>query len=401
MDWIVRSFCTTLLNALKNGMAMVSMSFLDSFGINIGSNFTKVTTMNNPMSLAQVMQTYLANSNAHKASTQNFFDMIFSLDAFKPTFTALAITLLILMCMFALIEAGVSVRPMNEPLSVMGRFSLALIGIFFSYQLFIVVEYFFNEFYLAVAQASLRPSVIDPPKTKNLTGTEMAKKESIGIMHRYITDNSKNCFDPNYIQKYYDEVNGAKSKGGTTITNMGGSSQASQVAVKGDKAPDDYVDVQLFFSFVCLIALIAILLNFIMLLFEIVERYVMLGVMFYTCPLPFAALASKTTVPIFTSWVRMLFSQCLLITLNGFFLNSFIGALTRFGKNMASVDGTFKVDFTVYTGGMLCLVGWLVIGQKIDQHLKALGLSTAQAGGGLRGAMMGAGATALVLGRTA
>ena len=113
--------------------------------------------------------------------------------------------------------------------------------------------------------------------------------------------------------------------------------------------------------------------NYIKLLLEIAERYVILGVMFYTAPLAFSAMTSASTGTIFKSWVRMVASQYILMFLNIFFLRVTISAI-------ANAPEAFTDSFQFLLWNLL-VVGFLRLGQRVDQHLAGLGLSTAQAGG--------------------
>lgn len=77
---------------------------------------------------------------------------------------------------------------------------------------------------------------------------------------------------------------------------------------------------------VALIALILILIlawNYIKLLFEAAERYVLLGVLVFTAPVAFAMGASQTTSNIFKSWCRMFGGQVFLLLMNAWCLRLF------------------------------------------------------------------------------
>jgi hypothetical protein len=124
--------------------------------------------------------------------------------------------------------------------------------------------------------------------------------------------------------------------------------------------------------------LLAIVWNYVKLLLEIIERYVILGVLFYTAPLPFSTLASKATNGIFSAWLKMVFSQVILMLLNVFFLQIFLRAM------LALRPGNI-FTFLVYA---FMLVAWLMIGQRVDQYMSQLGLSTAQAGSSLAAAVV-------------
>lgn len=85
-----------------------------------------------------------------------------------------------------------------------------------------------------------------------------------------------------------------------------------------------------------LITIIAILIlawNYIKLLLEAAERYVLLGVLVYTAPVAFAMGASKTTSNIFASWCKMLGGQVFLLIMNAWCLKIFTSMIGTFLAN--------------------------------------------------------------------
>jgi hypothetical protein len=87
---------------------------------------------------------------------------------------------------------------------------------------------------------------------------------------------------------------------------------------------------------VAIIALILILIlawNYIKLLFEAAERYVLLGVLVFTAPVAFAMGASQTTGNIFKSWCRMLGGQIFLLIMNAWCLRLFTNMVGNFLSN--------------------------------------------------------------------
>lgn len=77
---------------------------------------------------------------------------------------------------------------------------------------------------------------------------------------------------------------------------------------------------------VALIALILVIIlawNYIKLLFEAAERYVLLGILVFTAPVAFAMGASQTTGNIFKSWCRMFGGQLFLLIMNAWCLRLF------------------------------------------------------------------------------
>ena len=91
---------------------------------------------------------------------------------------------------------------------------------------------------------------------------------------------------------------------------------------------------------VALIVLILILLlawNYLKLLFEAAERYVLLGVLVYTAPVAFAMGASQATSNIFRSWCRMFAGQLFLLLMNAWCLRLFVSMVGAFISNPLSL----------------------------------------------------------------
>ena len=144
---------------------------------------------------------------------------------------------------------------------------------------------------------------------------------------------------------------------------------------------------------------VAIITSFVKLVLEIYQRYVTLGLLFYTCPLAFAMMASKSTKNILSNWFMMLFSQFILMCMNLFFVGCFIGAFMNILQNPATKGGFFASDIQFVTT-MLLLLGWLTVGQRVDEYMRGLGLSVANTGAGLGGALLAGAGTAMMAART-
>ncbi len=91
---------------------------------------------------------------------------------------------------------------------------------------------------------------------------------------------------------------------------------------------------------VSLISLILVLIlawNYIKLLFEAAERYVLLGVLVYTSPVAFAMGSSQSTSNIFKSWCRMFGGQVFLLIMNAWCLRLFTSMVGAFISNPLSL----------------------------------------------------------------
>lgn len=91
---------------------------------------------------------------------------------------------------------------------------------------------------------------------------------------------------------------------------------------------------------VAIIVLILVLIlawNYLKLLFEAAERYVLLGVLVYTAPVAFAMGAAQATGSIFKSWCRMFGGQIFLLLMNAWCLRLFVSMVGAFISNPLSM----------------------------------------------------------------
>lgn len=91
---------------------------------------------------------------------------------------------------------------------------------------------------------------------------------------------------------------------------------------------------------VALITLVLVLIlawNYLKLLFEAAERYILLGVLVYTAPVAFSMGASQNTSNIFKSWCRMLGGQVFLLVMNAWCLRLFTSMVGAFIANPLSL----------------------------------------------------------------
>ena len=90
-------------------------------------------------------------------------------------------------------------------------------------------------------------------------------------------------------------------------------------------------------SLIVIILVIIIAWNYIKLLFEAAERYIMVGVLIFTAPVAFATGASESTSNIFSAWCRMLGGQLFLLIMNAWCLRLFVSMVGTFLANPLSV----------------------------------------------------------------
>lgn len=133
----------------------------------------------------------------------------------------------------------------------------------------------------------------------------------------------------------------------STVLNIGGTPY--QWILTADLPPlsfSDFNSVILVIVGVCanggvaLIALILVLIlawNYVKLLFEAAERYILLGVLVYTAPVAFSMGASQSTGNIFKSWCRMFGGQVFLLVMNAWCLRLFTNMVGSFIANPLSL----------------------------------------------------------------
>ena len=132
-------------------------------------------------------------------------------------------------------------------------------------------------------------------------------------------------------------------------------------------------------ALIALILLIILAWNYLKLLFEAAERYVLLGVLVYTAPMAFSMGGSMNTLNIFRSWCRMLGGQIFMILMNVWCLRIFTSMFANFIANPLQLEnGNFLIWF-------LCAVGFLKISQKIDNFMQMLGINVGRTGSAMLG----------------
>ena len=347
MGWVIQTIIKLILKGLCGLFGGLARDFITTFGINIGATFPQIG--GDAMSLNDVMASYTK-------SAPSIFDTIFPMESFKKIFVALAIiiaTALFVKEIVLAISTPLTGRRQHPATSV-AQYFITMIGIVASYRIFIVMEYIMNIFYIKFGNKAIEV-MTDVSGIENPLSNFMQDSAGGGIV------------DVLDLASYLNPTTMVAGGIGELILNL--------------------IIVWLLFT------------NFLKLLIEILERYIVLGVLFYTSPLAFSSLSSPDTRDIFKSWFRMAISEMLLIATNSIFIGIFIGALCRMTQIKGLMEGgligdvllaTNRLSWMVY---MMLLLAWLLFAQRLDSYLNSLGLSTAQTGGRL-GVAMAAGISA-------
>ena len=118
-----------------------------------------------------------------------------------------------------------------------------------------------------------------------------------------------------------------------------------------------------------IILLIALGWNYFKLLLEVVERYVVVGILCYTSPLAYSMGGSKATGQVFKSWCRMVGSQLLLLVMNVWFLRAFNTSVAQYVVNGGALsNGRGNVFLWLF-----CAIAFLKTAQRFDSYLASIG----------------------------
>ncbi len=334
MKWALISFFESILESFKVLFATIACNFIGCININVGA---KLPTIGEP-------KRNLADALGSIGSGDGLFDRIFAgVGAFCPAFVLLGVVIVFFLGIFELYNSMMAPLDRAEPPLRIGiKMGLCTAAVFFAYDIFIMFEYTAQKIYMKFQETAF---------SKEVTGAEggVGKIDSPEwkVMNK-AEDIANSVWDA-------DIVSGFLADAEVTLAGL----------------------------LICTIAIILILANFFKLILEAVERYAVLGLLFYSAPVAFSALTVERTKDIFSSWVRMVVSQFILMMSSCFFIMTFIGALERFSRLGAGVHEADSGSFAMYVVYNLLLLAWLKVGQNVDGYLKGMGLSAAQCGGGL------------------
>lgn len=144
--------------------------------------------------------------------------------------------------------------------------------------------------------------------------------------------------------------------------------------------------MRIVFGIVLIFFNLIIFINYIKLALECLERWVVLAALYYTSPLAFSMGASKSTIGIFRAWIRMVISSMVVLCLNMGFVYLYLTARREIQENGFISMPLEEADVGIFSGFFVyswVLIAILKTGQRLDQYMASLGISTAQVGAGL------------------
>ena len=122
--------------------------------------------------------------------------------------------------------------------------------------------------------------------------------------------------------------------------------------------------------------------NFFKLMVEISERYMLVGVLFFTSPPFFALSSAKATMNSFKSWIKMFISSCVMMFVSVFSLRIVLSGFAS--EAFRNSNGGQSL------GILLLILATCKVAMRLDSYLKQIGLGTAHTGGMLLDDMLAA-----------
>lgn len=149
---------------------------------------------------------------------------------------------------------------------------------------------------------------------------------------------------------------------------------------------------------IVLVIIVMLSTSYFKLLLEVAERYIVISLGMIFSPLIGCTIISKNTIKIFWSYLKMIFSQLLLMCMNVIFIR---GALQCMGT---AATPAFTNASGEKVGGIfiwfIFTMAFMRAGTAMDSYMKSLGLDVVQTGGSLFDAISGAASSLFYMSRS-
>lgn len=351
MEWILNALANVILEAL-NDMLRWTTKLMTGFSLTFGETGPRT-------------EADLAGS---------VFDK-FSITGFGQPILILAMFIVIMTSVLKLYQSmGGPFTQSEEPGVIAIRTIFAGVGVILSYKIFVLIERGFNSIYTLFVgvytglseqfnSGSWLPTPEDQQRLSEAVSNARPGNTRVEIDHTpgSVTD-ALSTVNNNDVFNFF---------GGDKLINPENAAEGVSLGI---------VIIEVVIGCTLMICLFKLAL-------ECYERYVLIGVMYITAPLAFSTLVSKQS-QVFKNWCQMLVCQFILMCTNLIFIGGFVGAWYKIystAQERAFVFNTHQEYLTT----MFIMIGWLLAGQKMDEHLRSLGLSASTTGAGIMGAMMG------------
>ena len=212
---------------------------------------------------------------------------------------------------------------------------------------------------------------------KNLAGGMNDEYESIvGLFFGLFLSCLAIGFSQQIIQMEFDLFTTTYDKLMDIDVGHSGGLAASNVI--GDGVLNDFLNAGkgVGIAIISLFLLIVVVIEFFKLLIECVERYIIVALCMYFSPLGMSTFVSKNSRKIGIAYLKLTFSQLLMMLMNVIFVKATLSAMQSAGDN----------DHAVL--GVIFIVGIVETAQAIDRYMGKLGLTAVDTGRGLGAAVM-------------
>lgn len=159
-------------------------------------------------------------------------------------------------------------------------------------------------------------------------------------------------------------------------------------------------------SIIVIFLIITIAFNYLKLMLEATERFVVYCLLYVCSPLGFSTYVINETSGITTAYVRMAASELALMIFNVIFIKGSTNAIGNFLTSSAYIQsrleeaGSSASSLTAMMFTCLFIIAFLKVGQRVDTYMKQLGLNSAQTGSDLVGEVITATGNMGKFGRT-
>ena len=132
------------------------------------------------------------------------------------------------------------------------------------------------------------------------------------------------------------------------------------------------------------IFVVMILWNVLKLLLVVIQRYFVVVLLYYASPVAFATFASGATAPICMSYIKMMISNLVAMTINMWFMKLIAAVIANGDSYFEANSGS--MDAIIFYLGLLAVLN---VAQSLNSYLADLGFTASRAAGGLIGAAAG------------
>lgn len=148
-------------------------------------------------------------------------------------------------------------------------------------------------------------------------------------------------------------------------------SSPEQYILDGEIATD-IIGINAAYGLITIVCSITLIIQFVKMMIEVVERFIILCLMIYSSPLAFSTVTSLSTLDIFKKWTSMYLSQCLLMILSVWGVRLFFDVLHYTGPDS---DAMSVIGRVIYALAIVKVI------KRFDGYLQQLGLNPAAVNG--------------------